>query len=91
MFNISREVACPHCSVVNCWEINDPQPDDELTCTGCRRFISSHEDYIYGLVKQEVSRTMQRYAHCNVSRDLSLLKLALMGDVSPPVPEMLRY
>ncbi|GHA83161.1 hypothetical protein [Modicisalibacter luteus] len=90
MFNLSREVTCPHCSAINRWEGNDPQPEDELTCLRCRRFITSHEDYIHSLVKQEVSRTMQRYAYRSVSRDLSLLKLALM-DAPRPSVETLSY
>jgi hypothetical protein len=91
MFNLSREVTCPHCDAVNRWEGNDPQPEDVLTCTQCQGFVINHEDYIHGLVKREVSLVMQRYAYRSVSRDLSLLKLALMGDVPRSRPETLSY
>lgn len=89
MINPSQEVTCPHCSAINRWEGSNPE--EALSCNSCHGFIAHHDDYIHGLVKQEISRNMRRNGHCNVSRDLSLLKLALTGDSSRLTAETLRY
>lgn len=84
MFNLSRKVTCPHCSRVNAWQgERDPQPSDELYCAHCGRFIIKHEDYIHNLVRDEVTRVMERHASAETSRDLYLLKMVLTGERLP--------
>lgn len=78
MFNRSRKIPCPECSRLNVWRgEKDPAPSAELHCRHCGSFITTHEDYLRGMVRQEVASIMARYADPDSSYQLALLKTAL--------------
>nr|WP_297458356.1 hypothetical protein [uncultured Halomonas sp.] len=78
MFNRSRKIACPDCGRPNVWKgVKDPAPSAELHCRYCGSFITTHEDYLRGMVRQEVASIMARYADPDSSYQLALLKTAL--------------
>lgn len=87
MFNRSRKVACNHCHGDNFWK-GDPAPTDKLICRYCESFITTYDDYIHNLVREEAARMLAQFMETDSESDITMLKHAL-SQRRPPRPQHL--